>query len=437
MFTRHLTIAFAASALIGAAAPIASATDGHFLHGVGAINSAMGGAGVASSPSILGAFYLNPAGLHSFNGSRVEISFEMFKADRSVASAVGPFSGSTTSASNISAIPAFGFSQSSSDGKIVFGLGALGVGGFGVDYPSDMANPILMPQPNGFGNLYSSFQLLKIIPTVSFSLSPKLFLGVAANVDWASLAVDPMPTAPPAFSAAPPAAFYSGATHAGGAYGVGAQIGLQYQVSDAFALGLAWTSEQSFQAFKYNSTYANPYLPNYNTARTIEFTLDAPAIWAAGISVKPSKSLLALVDARYITYAETPGFKGTGFNPDGSVNGFGWQNIWVVALGLQWQASPAFTLRGGYNYTQNPVPSSLEMINAAAPAIVQQHVTLGLGYAFSDGLELDAGYYHAFSNSGTGQLLTPAGAIAGSSVTNTLSENSFLLQFTITHGRNP
>ena len=50
----------------------ARATDGHFLHGVGAVNNAMGGAGVAAPVSILGTFYLNPAGLIAFDGLRVD-----------------------------------------------------------------------------------------------------------------------------------------------------------------------------------------------------------------------------------------------------------------------------------------------------------------------------------------------------------------------------
>ena len=66
----------------------ARATDGHFLHGVGAVNNAMGGAGVAAPVSILGTFYLNPAGLIAFDGLRVEFSFEMFKPDRTVASEI-------------------------------------------------------------------------------------------------------------------------------------------------------------------------------------------------------------------------------------------------------------------------------------------------------------------------------------------------------------
>ena len=38
----------------------ARATDGHFLHGIGAVNSALGGAGIATNTSLLGAFFVNP-----------------------------------------------------------------------------------------------------------------------------------------------------------------------------------------------------------------------------------------------------------------------------------------------------------------------------------------------------------------------------------------
>jgi hypothetical protein len=44
---------------------------------------------------------------------------------------------------------------------------------------------------------------------------------------------------------------------------------------------------------------------------------------------------------------------------------------------------------------------------------------------------MHGGYYHAFQNSITGALLNPSGPIPGTSVTSTLSENSFLVQFTV------
>mgnify|MGYP002064911642 CR=1 FL=1 len=174
----------------------ARATDGHFLHGVGAVNNAMGGAGVAAPVSILGTFYLNPAGLIAFDGLRVEFSFEMFKPDRTVASGVGPFTGSTVSKSEFTPIPAMGFSYKIND-KWAVGLGGLGIGGFGVDYQQDSTNPVLGPRPLGFGQVFSSYSLLKFTPAVAFAPSDKISLGLSANVAWVTLTVDPAPFASP------------------------------------------------------------------------------------------------------------------------------------------------------------------------------------------------------------------------------------------------
>ncbi len=132
-----------ATAFLLLSATAASATDGHFLHGVGAVNAAMGGAGVAVSSSLLGTYYLNPAGLMGFDGTRVEFGFELFKADRTVSSDIPGFgSGSTTSKSDWVPVPAMGISKRLENDKVVVGLGAVGIGGFGVDYAASTTNPI-------------------------------------------------------------------------------------------------------------------------------------------------------------------------------------------------------------------------------------------------------------------------------------------------------
>lgn len=100
MDTSRLKYLTMAAALLLARARTASATDGHFLHGVGAVNSAMGGVAVARASSILGAFYTNPAGLADCAGTSVEIGFELFLPDRTVTSSFGSSSGSTTSSSD-------------------------------------------------------------------------------------------------------------------------------------------------------------------------------------------------------------------------------------------------------------------------------------------------------------------------------------------------
>ncbi len=427
-----------AAALLVAMPATARATDGHFLHGVGAVNSALGGAAVASNTSLLGSFFVNPAGLAAYSGTNVEMGFELMKPDRTVTSSYGPMSGSTTSTSEFTPIPAFGFTTQLND-HVVVGLAGLGIGGFGVNYAADPKNPILMPKPYGFGQVYSNFGLMKIIPAIAWKASDKLRLGVAVNIDWASLAVNPMPTAAPAADPGPDGtpftaddrAFYSSAAAADGAFGFGVQAGFQYQATEQLAIGASYTSAQMFQDFEYKAVYENPNLPSFNTARTFKFRMDAPAIYAAGFGWAPTSKLQTAVDVKYFTYKSTKGFDKVGFNADGSVKGFGWDNIMVVAAGAQYAASDKVTLRGGYNYSGNPIPDANSMYNLPAPAIVQHHITAGLGFKVRDGVEINIAGYTALENSISGPMLRPS-AIPGTTVKNTMSEKSMLVGFTFT-----
>lgn len=428
-------VAFVALTLVP---QVAYATDGHFLHGIGAINSAMAGIGVASPTSLLGAFYVNPAGLLAFKGTATELGFEMFKPERSIESKAGPATGSTASSSAFVPIPAFGWSRELRKDELTVGVAGLGIGGFGVDYHTDPTNPVLAPRPFGFGAIYSNFSLMKIIPALAYRPTTDLRVGFALNVDWASLAADPMPLAAPAVDPGPDGtwqtaddrAYYSRATDASGAFGIGAQIGLQYSVTPQIALGLAYTTPQVFQKFEFGAVYEDPNLPSYNTPRTITFNMDVPAVYSAGVSFSPSTALAVGVDTKYITYHATRGFKDQGFASDGSVKGFGWKNIWTISGGMQFRPTSQVALRAGYNYSGNPIPDDLSMFNAAAPAVVQHHATLGAGYLFTNGFGVDVAYYHAFAHSITGPFQSPAGAMPGTSVTSSMSENSMLVGFT-------
>jgi len=213
----------------------------------------MGGAGIAAPESTLGTFNLNPAGLMAFDGVRMEFSMEMFQANRSVSSTVpvpppAPdgtvLSGSTRSKKSFVPIPAFGVTYKLPDEKVVLGLAGIGTGGFGVDYPAsavptapgEAANPILLPQPNGFGQVYSNYDLLKIAPSVGWAPTDDLWLGAALNIDRASLAVIPMPAATPDFDTNTGTAFYPDAGATDGAFGIGFQLGLMYRLTTSSPL---------------------------------------------------------------------------------------------------------------------------------------------------------------------------------------------------------
>jgi long-chain fatty acid transport protein len=425
--------------------PRASATDGHFLHGVGAINSAMGGAGISAPESLLGTFNLNPAGLMAFDGLRMEFSMEMFQADRTVSSSAptptgGTLSGSTDSKKSFVPIPAFGASYRLPGDRVVLGLAGIGAGGFGVDYaasalptpPGQSANPILLPQPNGFGQVYSDYSLLKIAASVGWSVIDDLWLGAALNVDRAALAVVPMPAAAPDVDPGTGTSYYPSAAATDGAFGIGFQLGLMYRVNEIFAFGASYTSEQWFRAFEWNSTHANPNLTNFGEPRAFSFQLNVPAVVGGGVAFQAIPKLLLTADFKYYFYKHTAGFEipSTGpFNPDGSVAGFGWDNIYSIAFGLKYEPADIVALYGGYNFSDNPVPDHLSMINIAAPAIVQHHLSVGVGIRATSQFEITAAYYHAFRNSGTGEILNPAIPPGTSSVTNSMQENSVLLQF--------
>jgi long-chain fatty acid transport protein len=409
-------------------APPVQGTDGHFLHGVGAVNSAMGGSGVAAIGDLLGSFYLNPAGLHAGKGTRTALGFEMFRANRSVSSDIPGFgAGTTQSKTDFVPVPAFAWTTAVNE-KVTVGIGGLGIGGFGVDYAQDNTNPVVGPRPQGFGQVYSNFSLMKVSPALAFEASDKLQVGLAVNVDWASLAVDPFPAAAPAFDPGTGSAYYSRATAADGAWGFGFQAGLIFKATDNFNVGLSYASKQSFQDFEYNVVNENPNLANFGQARSITFGMDVPAVYAGGFAFEADK-LLWTADAKYITYSKTEGFEKSGFDATGAVQGFGWEDIMVLATGIQFSPNDAFALRGGWNYSENPIPDEQSFFNIPAPAIVQQHATVGLGFVPVSGLHVDLAYYHVFENEISGVMWGPTGPMAGTSATSKMYEDSFLMTF--------
>ncbi len=85
-------------------------------------------------------------------------------------------------------------------------------------------------------------------------------------------------------------------------------------------------------------------------------------------------------------YSSTEGFEKSGFTQTGAVAGFGWDDIKVLAVGSQFQATDKFALRAGYNYSDNPIPEENSFFNVAAPAVIQHHLTLGFGFEFHEGV---------------------------------------------------
>jgi long-chain fatty acid transport protein len=84
--------------------------------------------------------------------------------------------------------------------------------------------------------------------------------------------------------------------------------------------------------------------------------------------------------------------------------GFGWQDVKIVKLGLQWRSSDNLTLRAGVNKGGNPIRTSDVSFNILAPGVTTTHYTLGATWRVAGG-ELTGAYMKSPRNTVTGASL--------------------------------
>ncbi len=119
-----------------------------------------------------------------------------------------------------------------------------------------------------------------------------------------------------------------------------------------------------------------------------------PETYAIGFSYRPNDRWMLAADVKQINWSDVmKDFKVTftadAANPPGFANQSitiampqNWDDQTVIQLGASYQMSDQLVLRGGFNRADNPVPSGT--VNYLFPATIEEHYTVGLGYAFSD-----------------------------------------------------
>jgi long-chain fatty acid transport protein len=415
---------------------VLSATDGHFLHGAGPVNEAMGGAGTGICLDATGSIAWNPACTARFSGHRFELHGTLFVPWRSLSSTVnanafGPgmpgmtLSGTTVSKRDMSVMPGMAFIYHPSGSANAYHFGMLAVSGFGVDYPgnTNFSNPILTPQPPngfGFGRIRSNYMLVTIPVGVARQVTERLSVGFSAVPSLSMLQVIPAPFSAPV-SAGSSMPYYLSAGNNAPAMGAGFNVGVHYAF-DKVNLGASYRSPVWFRNFNWN----RKDLAGNSNALT--FQMNLPQVISAGTGISPTKSTRIGVDVRWFDYEHTAGFDEVGYNDDDAVSGFGWKNIWAVGGGVQQKVSKSLKIMAGYNYSGNPVPAQYTFFNTPAPAIVQHHVSGGATWSLGK-VDMTATCYHAFQNSITGPWISGQGPIPGTSVTSKMSENSVTIGF--------
>lgn len=392
------------------------ATNGDNLIGVGPISRSMGGVGIAHPQDAISAVFANPAAMcfgPYCHTSQVDFAGTLFtpKIEAKVTNSQGTFE--ADSESSIYAIPAIGLSVPiiEKPQSWRFGLSAYGVTGLGVDYRDTELDD---SQVFNFGSMgygpavtgeYTSLQIMKFAPAVAYQVNSKLSIGAALHIDYGILDL-------------------KGGSSSG--YALGIQPGITYYPTSNLAFGLIYVSPQKVKHKNINDFDQDGNLDDLD--------LEAPQQVGFGISyIFNNIDLIIEADAKWLNWADAAGYRD-----------FDWEDQWVYAIGAQYSPTDKLKLRIGYNYAANPVKEhngfdGTQSISVQGktmsseyyyetfriigfPAIVEQHLTFGISYQFTERLLVNLGYMYGFEKTIRETGTDPFGQPA--TIKSTLSETS-------------
>ena len=387
----------------------ARATDGYFSVGYGMKASGMGGAATATAKDTSGGAN-NPASM-VWVKNRIDLGVTLFMPRRSASrSGLGPgLDGTSTSASNLFAIPEFGYNHMVNP-KLAIGVSVYGNGGLNTNYPSGAFNCGHGPANMLCGNGTLGVNLIQLIvaPTISMKLDDKQSIGIAPLFGYQQFAAQGLQAFAntPNLSAAPSLVTNTGPQ---GSTGFGVRVGYMRKLSSALTFGAAYATRMHMSRFtQYSGLFAGAG------------SFDIPENFSLGIALLAMPKVTLAMDYQRINYSAVAsvGDPSTNQSQLGAANGpgFGWRDVNVLKLGAAYAASSQLTLRAGYNHGSNPIQSRDVTFNIIAPGVTTDHLTLGGTYTQKNGGQLTVAFVRAFKNSVSGASLLPAfmgGAPAG------------------------
>lgn len=380
----------------------------------GPINSAMAGASTAA-PVDFGSSYWNPANISALEDQEFLLGTALTLPSIHLQSALAagaigglfPLTnryGEARSDGGVLANLATGVAfRLSDDSPVTFGIGIFGYAGGGVNLPGSTGTPILSPRQSpdyfGVGPIYSNMALLALNPTVAVRLSDRLSVGAGPVITSGTVSLSPAFFAPgPKDGSGLPT--FPAATNARPFWGAGFQVGVLYELNERWNLGFSYKSPIWQERWDFNATYPNL------AERRIGIQAQLPAIYSWGVAYKGLPKTLIDVDLRYFDYANTQLFG----QPvvDG---GLGWRSVFAVATGIQYEATDRLTLRGGYLFNTNPIPSPATLFNVQTPGIITNTLSLGASFQVNDDVTLSLAWMHGFRNSIDGSILQVPGSM--------------------------
>jgi long-chain fatty acid transport protein len=397
-----------AALLIGLASASAHATNGYFAHGYGTKNKGMGGGGVAFTQDAMAAG-TNPAGM-VLQDNRIDFGASVFRPFRSYEAdtptgfggyggGVGLVNGdgrNVDSGREEFLIPHLGINYML-DEKSSIGVSIYGNGGMNTYLEAK-------DTPGGFGTYGNAFFPARtagvdlnqafVTPTYSRKLSDTASYGISAVIAYQRFKAYGLQNYGPLSNDA------TKLTEKGydDSWGLGAKIGFQAELTPGITLGAAYQSRIYMEELdKYKGLFAE------------QGDFDIPATATIGLAAELNKDTVLTFDIQHIWYSDIDSISNEispailncmGGMADYCLGGdkgigFGWDDMTIYKLGIQWQSSPDWTWRAGVSHAEMPFDKDELVFNIVAPAVVEDHITFGFTKKINKNNEINFAFMYA------------------------------------------
>jgi long-chain fatty acid transport protein len=391
------------------------ATFGYIPHGFGTASKGMAGAGSALPQDTL-TVYLNPAGLARV-GKRLDVTLSFFNPEREYRAnddgAPPPFpsvpAGTFDSRNDLFFIPGFGMSWRLGE-KGTMGITLTAHGGMNTEYNTStferFAAPPGSPQnPTGefTAGEPTGVDLVQLVGGLTYAhqLTPNHAVGITplfAVQRFKAQGLQPFKQ----FSASPNDVTNNGYDYS---YGGGLRIGWLGTLHERLDVGV------SYQTRLWMSDL-NEYKGLF--AKGGEF--DLPPILNVGVALRIHPKLTLVADYQRIFYNEIDALSNSNDIPTSDILtdpdkrlgadkglGFGWSNVNIIKVGLQYEHNDKWIFRVGYSHGEEPWEDVNTLFNVLAPATVQDHLACGFTYRINKKSEVVFAFTHGFKNTIQGQ----------------------------------
>lgn len=359
-------------AALGAATQTAWATNGYWSHGYGPKSKSMAGACVAMPLEGM-CNAINPAGA-VFLGNEMELDVSFFMPDHGfVANPDGlrmipP--GEHESTKDLFLIPSFNYNYMlDADSAVSLTIG--GNGGMNTEYDSAVWSSF--NNPLGTATSPTGIDLMQGFIGVNYArkINQDHAIGIMPFMAIQGLktyGLEPFQ----AMSQYPDSVSNNGYDIS---YGFGARIGWMGNLTNRLTLGASYQTRSWMTDFE-----------DYKGLLAEQGSFDIPPNLDLGLSFKINPSLTLALAYQRIFYSDIKALSNSTdlpMSPDsaplGSDNGtgFGWDDVDVFKVGLQWAYSSDLVFRAGYSNSSEAFESSQALMNVLAPAVVKEHFTIG------------------------------------------------------------